>query len=76
MCCFLRPLSVPLHNDDARQRAAEGSETMNAKLGKWTALAVVLVALLTGSAAFGEDHGACYEAYLQRGLAQQQLTFD
>jgi hypothetical protein len=49
---------------------------MNAKLGKWTALAVVLVALLTGSAAFGEDHGACYEAYLQRGLAQQQLTFE
>jgi hypothetical protein len=43
---------------------------------KWAALATVLVALLTGSAAFGEDHGACYEAYLQRGLNQQQLTFE
>jgi hypothetical protein len=49
---------------------------MNEKLGKWTALAVVLLALLTGSAAFGEDRGSCYEAYLQRGLTQQQLTFD
>jgi hypothetical protein len=43
---------------------------------KWVALATVLVALLTASAAFGEDHGACYDAYLQRGLAQQQLTFE
>jgi hypothetical protein len=43
---------------------------------KWAALVVVLVALLTGSAAFGEDHGSCYEAYLQRGLTQQQLTFE
>jgi hypothetical protein len=49
---------------------------MNEKLRKWTALAVVLVALLTGSAVFGEDHGSCYEAYLQSGLTQQQLTFD
>ena len=49
---------------------------MNAKLRKWTALAVVLVTLLTGSAAFGEDHGSCYEAYLQTLLTQQQLTFD
>lgn len=49
---------------------------MNEKLRKWTVLAVVLVALLTSSAAFGKDHGACYEAYLQSGLTQQQLTFD
>ena len=49
---------------------------MNAKLRKWTALTVVLVALLTGSAVFGEDHESCYEAYLQSGLTQQQLTFD
>jgi len=49
---------------------------MNAKLRKWTALAVVLVALFTGSAALGEDHGSCYEAYLQLGLTQQHLTFD
>ena len=43
---------------------------------KWAASVVVLAALLTGSAAFGEDHGSCYEAYLQRGLTQQQLTFE
>ena len=43
---------------------------------KWVALATVLVALLTGSAAFGEYRGVCYEAYLQRGLTQQQLTFE
>jgi hypothetical protein len=49
---------------------------MNERLRKWAALAVVLVSLLTGSAAFGEDHGTCYEAYLQSGLTQQQLTFD
>jgi hypothetical protein len=49
---------------------------MNEKLRKWTALVVVLVVLLTGSAAFGRDHGACNEAYLQSGLTQQQLTFD
>jgi hypothetical protein len=49
---------------------------MNERLRKWAALAVVLVSLLTGSAAFGEDHGTCYEAYLQSGLTQQQLTFE
>jgi len=48
---------------------------MNEKLRKWTALVVVLVALLTSSAAYGEDNGSCYEVYLQRGLTQQQLTF-
>jgi hypothetical protein len=43
---------------------------------KWAVLATVLVALLTGSATFGEDPEACYETYLQRGLTQQQMTFE
>jgi hypothetical protein len=77
MFCFLRSLSVLLEQKTpATRKAKEGSKTMNEKLRKWTALAVVLVTLLTGSAAYGEDHGSCYEAYLQRGLDQQQLTFD
>jgi hypothetical protein len=40
---------------------------------------VVLVALLTMLAvglAFGEDYDPCYEAYLESGLTQQQMSFD
>jgi hypothetical protein len=72
-----RSLSVPLtKRSPATRKAGEGSDTMKGTWRKWAALAAVLVTLLTGSAAFGEDHGTCYEAYLQNGPTQQQLTFD
>jgi len=41
-----------------------------------TALVVVLMAMLTASVAFGEDHGPCHGAYLESGLTEQQMTFD
>ena len=49
---------------------------MKRTIRKWTALAVVLVAVLGTSAAFGEECGACYEAYLESGLAAQLVSFD
>ena len=49
---------------------------MNERLRRWAALAVFLVALLASGLAFGQDPGHCYEAYLQSGLTEQQITFD
>ena len=49
---------------------------MKRTIRKWTALAVVLFGVLGASAAFGEENGACYEAYLQSGLTVQQVSFD
>jgi hypothetical protein len=49
---------------------------MNERLRKWAALVLVLITMLAANLAFGEDPGACYEAYLESGLTEQQMTFD
>jgi hypothetical protein len=49
---------------------------MKVRLGKWAALVVFLVTLLVSGVAFGEDPGPCYEAYLQSGLTEQEISFD
>jgi hypothetical protein len=49
---------------------------MDERLRKWAALATVLVAMLASGVAFGQDPGPCYEAYLESGLTEQQMTFD
>jgi hypothetical protein len=57
-------------------RAGEGSERMKEMMRKWAALVVVLITMLAANLAFGEDPGACYGAYLESGLTEQQMTFD
>jgi hypothetical protein len=56
------PLRVILSKrSPAIEGAGERSEMMKRTWRKWAVLATVLVALLTGSATFGEDPEACYE---------------
>ena len=49
---------------------------MNERLRKGAALTVVLIGTLASGVVFGQDPGACHEAYLQSGLTEQQLSFD
>jgi hypothetical protein len=48
---------------------------MKMTMSKWATL-VVLTGVLLAGAGLGEDHGPCYEAYLQSGLTQKPLSFD
>ena len=74
--------ALELHNPPLTKDASlKGNWLLLGSVGvrKWAALGLIglmLAATVATSAAFGQTHSPCYQAYLMSGFNQQQVSFE